>query len=995
MMEGVATDEPRAALVGRDRELSILLEQLGVAETGADARPGTVVLAGDAGVGKTRLLTELRDHAHLRGWHVLAGHCLDFGDSALPYLPLTEVIGRMSEVAPDLFSDLLRRYPSLARLQPGQRARHDASTEPAAADRGQLFEAVHAALSELAEIKPVLLVIEDAHWADRSTRDLVAFLFSRTFSAPVSIVVSYRADDLHRRHPLRGQVAEWSRLRGVERMTLAPLTPEDVRRLVADLHPEPLSDERVSGIVDLADGNAFFVEELVGAGWCEGPGVPQDLAELLLIRLDRLDEQTRGVVRAMSVAGRRVDHALLAAATGLPATSLDEALRAAFDQQVLVPTRGERYAFRHALLAEAVYDDLLPGERVRLHAAYAAALSQGGGTAAELARHALAAHDLPTAFAAAVRAGDEARAVGGPGEAADHYQHALEMVEDPSVEPTIEPADLAMRAADALLAAGHAHRSMTIVEEQLRHGEASETLRPRLLLHAAYAGTVVDRDDQALKYLDEGAALIPAEAGPERARLLVTYASVLAMHGKPEAREHAIEALAMAEAHNLPRVAAEAFTVITGTARLSLEFEELVEALEDAAARARADGAVTAELRALYSLGRAYAERCLWDQARGVHARAIARAEELGMPWAPYGFDARFMDAQIAWFIGDWDDVLAHVGPHRPPAPVMAAAVLGGLQAAVLTARGEDQTSLFGHLRGSWHRDGRVAAFAGPVEVQALGRAARPAEALAVADLIISTLSEMWLDTWQGSVRLAATTIGALADSAAAMSSADRTAYDADATRWATRAQEVVDDIRASGGTWGVEGQAWEARTWAELMRWRWLSGIEVPELDTMAEAWSAAVDRYEDMGQAFEAAWCRLHLAAVLRAQGESAAAREVADAARATAHRLGARPLVEALVAQGSASPTSRAGGTKRGGGPDSGPGSRRAGASSGELTPREREILALVALGRSNGEIGKQLFISTKTVSVHVSNILGKLGAAGRTEAAAIARRQGLVE
>ncbi len=196
----------------------------------------------------------------------------------------------------------------------------------------------------------------------------------------MAIVASYRSDDLHRRHPLRRQVAEWSRLRGVERLQLGPLGDDQVRLLIASLSPSAIREKELSAIVRRAEGNAFFVEELVGAAAEPGSWVPDDLADVLLVRLDRLNEAARQVVRVASVAGRKVAHDLLVAASGLPAVELEEGLRQAVEMNLLVPGDGS-YSFRHALLGEAVYDDLLPGERVRLHAQYAEALARAWAAA--------------------------------------------------------------------------------------------------------------------------------------------------------------------------------------------------------------------------------------------------------------------------------------------------------------------------------------------------------------------------------------------------------------------------------------------------------------------------------------------------------------------------------------------------------------------------------------------------------------------------------------
>ena len=239
IMDGVAVHTTSRTLIGRDAELTEIASLLGVssspASDGASAtEPAHVVLSGDAGVGKTRLLVELRDLAVEEGWRVVAGHCLDFGDSALPYLPFSEVLGRLQVELPEVVQRVAESHPTLARLQPGRRVMVASEGAPPSGrvegemlDRADLFTAVHSLLEEAAAVSPVLLVIEDCHWADQSTRDLLSFLFSRPFEGPaaarVAIVASYRADDLHRRHPLRRQVAEWSRLRGVERLQLGPL----------------------------------------------------------------------------------------------------------------------------------------------------------------------------------------------------------------------------------------------------------------------------------------------------------------------------------------------------------------------------------------------------------------------------------------------------------------------------------------------------------------------------------------------------------------------------------------------------------------------------------------------------------------------------------------------------------------------------------------------------------------------------------------------------
>ncbi|MBD8868215.1 helix-turn-helix transcriptional regulator [Nocardioides donggukensis] len=970
------------ALVGRDSELGELSSLLGVRPSRAwpSALPNVVLLAGDAGVGKTRLLTELRDVAFGAGWQVVAGHCVDFGDSALPYLPFSEVVSRLASDLPDVVEAVGRAHPALARLQPRRRPLPTA-TEGPSLDRADLFAAIHALLEAAAGAAPLLLVVEDAHWADRSTRDLVSFLISRPFAAPVGIVVSYRAEDLHRRHPLRGTVAEWSRVRGVQRLQLGPLSERAVRALVRELHPEPLAEADVADVVGRAEGNAFFVEELVGAlRQSAGGGIPEDLADVLLVRLERLDEAATQVVRAMSVAGRRVTHALLSAASGLPAGTLDAALRSAVESHVLVISKDDSYSFRHALLAEAVYDDLLPGERVRLHAAYAAALcdDDGRGTAAELARHARAAMDLPTALRASVRAGEEAMAVGGPDEAARHYERALELAADRQASAEVDVSALVAATAEALVAAGLVHRAASLVERHLAAvpEDAAPAVRAQLHLHLAYTASLFDNEIDWSDHAERALALGPAEPGADRARMLAAYARVQAMHRRPQAREAALEALALAEQHHLPRTASDATTTLVGLDQRTAPQEELATALDEAARRAAETGAVQAELRALYLLGRTHQDRGDHEAARAAFQRAAERGRAGGVPWAPYAFDGRFMHAQVDYVSGAWDRALELTDVDGQAPPPVAEAMLSALRSAILVARGEPQEAAFARMRRSWDREGLIAILAGPAEMEALGRAGDVDGVLTVHDEVVRTLAPTWGPHFQARVRLAATAVAAVSAALPATSTQDRAPLAQRAAQLYAEGRQTFAFHAESGLVWGPEGRAWVARLDAEHLRLRWLLDADPPSYDALVAGWRKAEAAFVELAHVHELAVTRSRLAAVLRAAGDTAAAREVADLARAAATELGAVTVLGDLRLLGSSPQRAE---------PAGGVG----------LTPRETEILTLVAAGRSNGEIGRQLFISTKTVSVHVSNILGKLGAAGRTEAAAIGRRRGLID
>ena len=985
-MMGDVSAEPllTTPILGRDRELAALTGQLGL--TGP-ARSRVVLVAGDAGVGKTRLLAELVDRATAAGWQAVAGHCLDFGESELPYLPFSEIFGRLAAERPDTTAELARRHPALAGLSPGRRLLSESDGHQTAeqVERGEVLDAVHAALDELAQDAPLLVVVEDAHWADRSTRDLLSLLFTRPFRDHVALAVSYRTDDLHRRHPLRRTAAEWGRLPGVTRLLLEPLSNADVRDLVQLLHPGPLPESEVHEIVSRAEGNAFFVEELVGA---PDPGgdraaLPWDLAELLLLRLDRLDEPTRAVVHAAAVAGRRVSHHLLSVSAGLDEATLEESLRAAVDEHVLVRVGADGYAFRHALLAEAVYDDLLPGERVRLHAAYADAIASGAaeGTAAELARHARAAHDVETAIRAGITAGEEALTVGGPDEAAGHFQAVLELLADGGREA---PADVdlvrvVVRAGEAITAAGHPDRARKLLTQQL--AELGDTLerdaRVRLLLAAASATLLTESAGEALDFTGAALGLLSEDPSPLRAAVLAAHARACAERGREEeATRAAMEALGLAQKLDLPHLVADTTTTLARIDEHAGDPETAERALLETIQQARRGGDVSSQMRSECFLASLYLERGELDRAQAAYQRAWEAARRAGRPWAPYGFDGRVFAAVVAYQRGEWDEALSIADPAGESPPPLAEAFLLAARLAVDVGRGvPGARALHARVRPLWGQDGLLTIMAGSAAIDLFGDSGDTAAMLAAHDDVVAAMAQLSSAYFQARLRLSALVLGQLGAAAGQAPAGERSALAERAPALVEAIDHVLHRVAKRNRPFGPEGRAWQARARAEELRLSWLTGVEAPAEAALVAAWQEAVTGFEALGHVFELARSRARYAEVLRAVGRVDEARSQADAARAAAHRLGAQPLLDELRRVWS----SRVGTTQP---------------SVGTLTARETEILRLVASGRSNAEIARQLFISAKTVSVHVSNILAKLGAAGRTEAAAIARRDGLL-
>src|SRR6266566_5202980 len=367
--------------VGRALDLATLGAALEKAE-GRSA--GIVLISGEAGIGKSRLVAELAGQARDRGGVVLEGGCISLAsDEGLPFGPIAEALrGLVRRTEPEALQDLLDPGTGeLARLVPELTARSAGASlaSPPEWAQTRLFEGFLSLLARLGERQPVLLVLEDLHWADRSTRDLLAFVARHVRQERVLIVGTYRSDELHRRHPLRPWLAEMERLATVDRLGLSRFGRDELAAQLAAIEGEPVSAGLLELIERRSEGNPFFAEELLASRSIgRSNEVPEKLRDVLLGRLATLSEEAHRVVSVAAAAGGTVDHELLAAATDLSSIALAGALGEAVSLQLLVPMRDSAvptYGFRHALLGEAVYDDLLAAERRRIHSKYATALA--------------------------------------------------------------------------------------------------------------------------------------------------------------------------------------------------------------------------------------------------------------------------------------------------------------------------------------------------------------------------------------------------------------------------------------------------------------------------------------------------------------------------------------------------------------------------------------------------------------------------------------------
>jgi tetratricopeptide (TPR) repeat protein len=690
------TSATATSFVGRAEELDRLLRLLERAERG---RPAVGLIAGDAGVGKTRLLLELSVRAENHGARVLVGGCMEAGDVGLPYVPFVDAFRDLgtrpgeAEVA----APLAAAVPSLGRLLPELAT--DAGPAPPPGDgfeRVQLFDGVLSLLVRLSELAPLLLIIEDLHWADRSTRDLLAFLIRTLRGGRVALVASYRSDELNRRHPLRPLLAELVRVPDLERIDLAPFGRVELAEHLQAVAGQPVPPAVVDRILARSEGNAFFAEELVAAGAIRADiALPEALADVLLGRIEALPELAQEVLKVAAVAGRRVGHRLLVAASGRPEAEVERGLRDAIAGQVLVARAAtESYRFRHALLQEAVYADLLPGERTRLHATYARLLAEadpegGDGSAAELAWHCLASHDLPGGLAALVRAADHAATVFAPSEAFRHLTQALELwsqVPDAAAVAGVDRVEVLVRAAEAASHSGEFRQAVGLAREAVEAvDEDAEPLRAAVAYDrlSSYLLDVEPDMDLAraraeiLAASERAVELVPAEPPtPLRAMVAAGLArSLIVARDYEEARRRGEEALAVARAAGSVGDEASALVIVS---ILELRFgdvaaaRELLHAADRAAAAARNR---PLELQARHALGAYELDLGNLAAASAALDQATELAEHSGLTWSGYGIDSRVLRCIVHYSAGNWDEAerVAAAADERRPAVSAAA----------------------------------------------------------------------------------------------------------------------------------------------------------------------------------------------------------------------------------------------------------------------------------------------------------------------------------
>jgi DNA-binding NarL/FixJ family response regulator len=990
-------------LIGRSEELAALQAAV---ERAAGGDAAAVFVAGESGVGKTRLLRELERSATADGARVLRGDCVAFGAGGLPYAPLAGALrGLLRELGPEAFDDLVGpRRAEIGRVLPELSPAEGAGAEPAPAvaatgeplAQARLFGALRGLLDQLAAQAPVVLLIEDLHWADRATLEFLSSLLRGLRDERLVVICTYRSDELHRRHPLRPFLAEEERREVIERVVLSPLSPAELAAQVTGILGEAADAQLVARVYERSQGNPFFAEELLAASAeADGP-LPASLRDVLSLRIEALPGDARGVLRVAAAAGQRIGHRLLAAVADLPEPALLEALRAALAQHVLVQ-EPDGYAFRHALLQETAYADLLPGERTALHLALAQALSAdasladgtGGAAETELAHHWRAAHRLPEALAAHVQAGLQAERVYAFAEAGQQLESALELwdrVEDAEERAGLSRASVVARAAQATHLAGNHPRAGALGRQAVRLADQggdvvqSALARERLGRYLWYGG---DSDGALAVYRDAVRLLPPEPPTPELARVLAAEGQILMLRGpSPEGRESCERAIEVARAVGARAVEGHALNSLGMAMGAIGAWERSEQSLREAMKIAQ-------ELDEIDDIGRTYLNlsECIDMQGR------VAEAAELALEGV--SFAKRMGIGSYTLFLrGDASWRLTRLG-RLDESDAMTEAALGegptGTSAVVLHANA-------GHVA---LRRGRLDAAIEHFE-RARAATGRTTDSMWIGNVACGRVeAELWRSDPERAWELAATALDMVGAQEYAFYTARVYATAARAAaEIAERARALGDDQRARNACGDARGMVERLR--ALLAPDRWPGGSPPPETVAFeaqcaaeltralgtpdASAWATAVRRLEALGFPFEVAYAQWRRAEALVLGGDRVGAGAALREAAGIARELRAVPLereIHGLARRARIALDAAASTAAR----------KPSELDALGLTDRERAVLELVADGRTNREIGETLFMAEKTASVHVSRILAKLGVGSRVEAATAAHRLGV--
>ena len=961
---------PPEQVVGREDQLTRLQGLLDEVTTDGSR---FVLIGGDAGSGKTTVVQSfagrLRRSLADRKAQLICGQCVPLGGDGLPYAP---VAGALRELLEAHGRERVLDWAGAGRSALGI-VLPDLISAPRDAEsiRLQLFEAVARLCERASEQGPLVLVIEDIHWADESTRHLLRFLVRALTDAAVLVIATYRTDELTRRHPLRPFLAEVGRISSVVRLDVPSLSKSEVGELLATLlhhRPSPVVTELVHR---RSEGVPYFVAELATSAARGCIDMPDTLRDALSVRISLLSDAAVDTLRIAATAGNRVDHPLLEAVSPGSPTELESDLREAVDAAVLVAD-DTGYAFRHALLREVVDEDMLPGQRARLHARFAQVLEQspelaGDAAALQIAHHWFTAHDVGKAFRWSIAAADSGSAA--HVETLKTYERALELWDQVPEAETIAGAHVGVldKAVRAACDAGEVDRALVLASAALAEtGEDDVMGRIQRLAEIGSLRCNLMRPG-SVEAVEEAMALLPPEAPSRfRAMIMEQVARIRQLAGLDATADARIAVAAAVQSGSDVVEANARVTLGTGLVMRGQEAEGMAEFQR---AGELAQGSPRTLTRYYINYSDALTNTGRYEAAITEALEGIDVARHLGLERS-VGSMLAGNAAEPMLALGEWDRadrMITRALELDPPAHHFIHSRL--LLAWLSVWRGdlEGADSILTEWRGlvteapaapqyvgliAWI-DGELALATGDVERAwrhgdaAIGQIGRFASATALPMLRVAAAGAFAMDQQPGV--------------------ADRAASQADD---GGDASDRRDRVRA--------GLALVADS---AMAPVWRPVIEA-ELSDDPAAWRAVWSPdQEHPGPAHLRPYAGLRLAQHLIAQRERVEARQVLTEAADLAEQIGAALLSERLAAL-----SQRAG---------LGHATRSETEALASLTPRELEVLELVAAGRSNGDIGAALFISTKTASVHVSNILAKLGVASRGEAAAFAYRAGRAE
>lgn len=945
-------------LVGRDYEITRLTGLLGEVENGT---PAFVVVSGDAGVGKSRLVGEFCDRARASGAVVLSGGCLELDGGVIPYGPLVEALRLLVRQRGETEAEQLAG-PAWNEL--GALIADFTDAEPTASMMGaqtRVFGAVSRLLDHIGAQAPLVLVFEDVQWADTATLDLLAYLALTSSDQRMMLLCSHRSK-LPAGHPLRTRLAKPELTRKAHKIGLEPFTAWESRVFVAALSDSQVSPEQADHFFELAEGNPYFTEQLLAAGG--DSQVPESLSDLMLARLMRLGDNAMSVVRVAAVAGRRVSDELLARIAGLEDAVLDAALTECLDNGILVEERvDDSYRFQHALLRETAYNTVRSRERRRLHAALAEALTEEVAynpyVLSELAYHWSAADRTPEALRASVVAGDLAMRVRAFQDAEAQYARALDLWSrhlDAEVAARVSKVQILTAAADAARWAGHLGPAVAWMEEAVAHSPLDGVLHERLGNYRWEAGF----DAQSLAAYQEAHRLLstgPASASGSRARSALATAQVKI--------GNYTEALAMArraeqEAHDAG-AAAEVGRALnsSGLARVLLgEHDEGLAELRQAKQIAEETDHLEDMLRASANLGVCLERAGQVAEAVEIFRAALDRSRELGVLGSRHAGLLANNACATLFLTGGWDeaDQLIREVLRYHPARETTFQRLTKAEMDIATGRFAEAGHLLESIR---NHPSSQPKFLSPLYRCLAELAARQGNAAAAMETVrrgIEAIAGREDDLLV--LQLCACGLGIAAD-----------------TSDVPDLPMIVEDLLARAASAGAEDDESSV-----LAAWCAAEGDRYKGVDTPA-TWHAVAQGWRALARPYPMAQALARLAASAVRAGEKDLAAQASAEAADIAEQLGAAPLATEIV---KLRRTHRLQ-------PRTAPSERHA----FRLTERELDVLRWLCEGLTNNEIANRLYITKNTVGTHLHNAYRKLGVDNKYQAIAKVRALGLFD